>query len=104
MKKDLVDDVHSDMMSVPLNNSPRDSVRAEYPFRKTKTSDFFDGNIRTFEAKHPYFCLKKSDVFDFRNAAWGTNIQDVCFEDDNDAMEVMDAGGKSTGSVESFYR
>ena len=34
----------------------------ENPFRKTKTSDFFDENIRTFEAKHPYFCPKKSDV------------------------------------------
>ena len=73
-------------------------------FRRLKTSAFFDRNIRTFEAKHPYFCLKKSDVFIFRNAAWDTNIQDVGFEDDNDAMEVMDAGGKSTGSVESFYR
>ena len=73
-------------------------------FRRLKTSDFFDRNIRTFEAKHPYFCLKKSDVFIFRNGAWDTNIQDVGFEDDNDAMEVMDAGGKSTGSVESFYR
>ena len=34
-------------------------------FRKTKTSDFFDENIRTFEAKHPYFCSKKSDVLLF---------------------------------------
>ena len=34
----------------------------EYLFRKSKTSDFFDENIRTFEAKHPYFCPKKSDV------------------------------------------
>ena len=31
-------------------------------FRKTKTSEFFDENIRTFKAKHPYFCPKKSDV------------------------------------------
>ena len=31
-------------------------------FRKIKTSDFFDGNIRTFDAKHPYFVPKKSDV------------------------------------------
>ena len=31
-------------------------------FRKTKTSDFFDTNLRTFEAKPPYFYLKKSDV------------------------------------------
>ena len=30
-----------------------------------KTSDFFDENIRTFEAKHPYFCPKKSDVLLF---------------------------------------
>ena len=36
--------------------------RVEYSFRKSKTSDFFDENIRTFEAKHPYFCPKKSDV------------------------------------------
>ena len=33
------------------------------PFRKSKTSDFFEVNIRTFDAKHPYFCPKKSDVF-----------------------------------------
>ena len=32
------------------------------PFRKSKTSDFFEANIRTFDAKHPYFCPKKSDV------------------------------------------
>ena len=36
MKKDLVDDVHSDMMSVPLNNSQRDSVRAEHPSPENK--------------------------------------------------------------------
>ncbi len=30
--------------------------------RKLKTSDFFEGNIRTFDAKHPYFQSKKSDV------------------------------------------
>ena len=36
------------------------------PFRKSKTSDFFEVNIRTFDAKHPYFCPKKSDVSDFR--------------------------------------
>ena len=36
MKKVLVDDVHSDMMSVPLNNSPRDSVRAEHPSPENK--------------------------------------------------------------------
>ena len=33
------------------------------PFRKSKTSDFFDTNIRTFEAKPRNFALKKSDVF-----------------------------------------
>ena len=27
-----------------------------------KTSDFFEGNIRTFDAKHPYFQSKKSVV------------------------------------------
>ena len=27
-----------------------------------KTSDFFEGNIRTFDAKHPYFQSKQSDV------------------------------------------
>ena len=32
----------------------------------SKTSDFFEANIRTFDAKHPYFCPKKSDVFRFR--------------------------------------
>ena len=32
------------------------------PFRKTKTSEFFDENIRTFALKHPYFYPKKSDV------------------------------------------
>ena len=30
--------------------------------RKMKTSDFFEGNIRTFDAKHPYFQSKKSVV------------------------------------------
>ena len=40
-----------------------DSIQIiEFPFRKIKTSDFFDENIRTFGAKHPYFCPKKSDV------------------------------------------
>ena len=33
------------------------------PFRKSKTSEFFEANIRTYDAKHPYFCPKKSDVF-----------------------------------------
>ena len=37
-------------------------MKAAFPFRKTKTPDFFDENIRTFEAKHPYFVPKKSDV------------------------------------------
>ena len=36
-----------------------------YPSRKIKTSDFFDENIRTSDAKHPYFCPKKSDVLLF---------------------------------------
>ena len=31
-----------------------------------KTPDFFEGNIRTFKAKHRNFPSKKSDVFDFR--------------------------------------
>ena len=40
-----------------------DSIQImEFPFRKIKTSDFFDENIRTFGAKHPYFVPKKSDV------------------------------------------
>ena len=39
-------------------------------FRKLKTSDFFEINIRTFDAKYPYFCPKKSDVFDFRKGGW----------------------------------
>ena len=63
MKKELVYDVHTDMMSMPPEGLKEYSVLiVAYPFRKTKTSDFFDGNIRTFEAKHPYFCPKKSDV------------------------------------------
>ena len=36
-----------------------------YPSRKIKTSGFFDENIRSFGAKHPYFCPKKSDVLLF---------------------------------------
>ena len=36
-------------------------------FRKIKTSDFFDGNIGTFDAKHPYFLSKKSDVLQLPN-------------------------------------
>ena len=66
MKQDLVDDVYPDMMSIPLAGLMEDNVQiVTYLFRKTKTSDFFDGNIRTFEAKHPYFCPKKSDVLLF---------------------------------------
>ena len=62
MKQDHVYDVISDMMTMPPEGLMEESVRLEYSFRKTKTSDFFDENIRTFEAKHPYFCPKKSDV------------------------------------------
>ena len=40
-----------------------------YRFRKLKTSDFFETNLRTFEAKHRNFSLKKSDVFDFRTGS-----------------------------------
>ena len=58
----LVYDVHSDMMSMPPKEQLEDCFRVECPFRKTKTSDFFDENIRTFGAKHPYFVPKKSDV------------------------------------------
>ena len=66
MKQDLVDDVYPEMMSIPLAGLVEDNVQiVELPFRKTKTSDFFNGNIRTFEAKHPYFCPKKSDVLLF---------------------------------------
>ena len=66
MKQDLVDDVYPDMMSMPLAGLMEDNVQiVTYLFRKTKTSDFFDENIRTFEAKHPYFCPKKSDVLLF---------------------------------------
>ena len=63
MQKDLVYDEHLDIMSIPLEGVMDDSVqRVEYSFRKSKTSDFFDENIRTFETKYPYFCPKKSDV------------------------------------------
>ncbi|MCI7779618.1 MAG: hypothetical protein MR517_00880 [Bacteroidales bacterium] len=66
MKQDLVDDVYPDMMSIPPAGLMEDNVQiVELPFRKTETSDFFNGNIRTFEAKHPYFCPKKSDVLLF---------------------------------------
>ena len=40
----------------------RQRLRQNSPFRKMKTSDFFRANLRTFDAKHPYFCPKKSDV------------------------------------------
>ena len=43
------------------------SQREKVGNRKSKTSDFFDRNIRTFEAKPRHFCPKKSDVFHFRN-------------------------------------
>ena len=44
------------------------SVFNTFPlFRKTKTSDFFEANIRTFDVKHPYFCPKKSDVLQLPN-------------------------------------
>ena len=36
---------------------------APFAAEKSKTSDFFEGNIRTFCMKVPYFCLEKSDVF-----------------------------------------
>ena len=56
MQKDLVYDEHSYIISIPLEGVMEDSAqRVEYSFRKSKTSDFFDENIRTFEAKHPYF-------------------------------------------------
>ena len=41
--------------------------------RKCKTSDFFEANLRTFEAKHRNFTLKKSDVFGFRTGS--TSVQ-----------------------------
>ena len=53
------------MMSMFPEGFMGDSANMDYPFRKSKTSDFFDENIRTFEAKHPYFCPKKSDVLLF---------------------------------------
>ena len=50
------------MMNMPPERF-EDSIQImEFPFRKIKTSDFFDENIRTFGAKHPYFCPKTSDV------------------------------------------
>ena len=53
MKQDLVDDVYPDMMSMPLAGLMEDNVQiVTYLFRKTKTSDFFDGNIRTFKSRH----------------------------------------------------
>ena len=61
----LVYDVLSDMMSMFPEGFMGDSANIDYPFRKSKTSGFFDANIRTFEAKHPYFYPKKSDVLLF---------------------------------------
>ena len=81
----------------------------ERVFRRLKTSAFFDRNIRTFEAKHPYFCPKKSDVFIFRNAARYfsetqqglRSMKDTCFEVHHVAMEVVDAVGKEMASADS---
>ena len=42
----------------------RNDSQSEYG--NPKTPDFFEGNIRTFKAKHRNFPSKKSDVFDFR--------------------------------------
>ena len=38
----------------------------ESRLRKCKTPDFFEANLRTFEAKHRNFTSKKSDVFGVR--------------------------------------
>ena len=43
MKKDFVYDVHSDMMTMPPYGLKEHRFQIlEYPFRKTKTSDFLD--------------------------------------------------------------
>ena len=48
----------------PLKNADYGGKRYEFsPFFASKTSDFSTQNIRTFVGKHPYFVLKKSDVF-----------------------------------------
>ena len=57
MKQDHVYDVISDMMTMPPEGLMEESVRVEYSFRKTKTSDFFDENIRTFAQRSPMFCI-----------------------------------------------
>ena len=63
MQKDIVYDEHSDIISIPLEGVMEDSAqRVEYSFRKSKTSDFFDENIRTFAQRSPMFCY-------FRTAA-----------------------------------
>ena len=49
-------------MTMPPEGLMEACVQMEYIFRKTITSDFSDENIRTFEAKPPYLCSKKSDV------------------------------------------
>ena len=41
----------------------------ESRLRKCKTPDFFEVNLRTFEAKHRNFTSKKSDVFGFRTGS-----------------------------------
>ena len=58
----LVYDVLSDMMSMFPEGFMGDCANIDYPFRKSKTSGFFDANLRTFEAIPPYFVSKKSDV------------------------------------------
>ena len=63
MKKELVYDVHTDMMSMPPEGLKEYSVLiVAYPFRKTKTSDFFDANIRTFAQRSPMFCTFRTAV------------------------------------------
>ena len=44
------------MMNMPPERF-EDSIQImEFPFRKIKTSDFFDENIRTFAQRSPMFC------------------------------------------------
>ena len=47
------------------NKSKKRQNRREMRTFFAKTSDFFGINLRTFDAKHPYFVVEKSDVSRF---------------------------------------
>ena len=62
-----------------------------------ETSVLLRQNIRTFAQRSPMFLFSETEQ-------GLRSMKDMSLENHNEAMEVVDAGGKSTGSVESFYR